>query len=73
MKRKEIKKTLLKIRDGFYINAELIDCIVFVDKHPTNNTPLEKAQYCIFFKRNSHYTWALLSVEEFENNIKPFI
>lgn len=73
MKKKENKKTLLKIRDGFYINAELIDCIVFVDKHPTNNTQLEKAQYCIFFKRNSHYTWALLSVEEFENNIKPFI
>lgn len=72
MKRKENNKTLLKIRDGFYIDAQTIDCIVAVDKHPSDNKPLANIQYCIWFKKNSHYSWALLSVEEFEN-IKPFI
>ena len=28
---------------------------------------------CVYFVKNSHYTWALITSKEFDNNVKPFI
>jgi len=67
------EKQIIKLRDDLYVNINQIDCIIKTDTHPTDNSKLSETKYCVYFIKNSHYTWALITKKEFDNNVKPFI
>lgn len=63
---------IIKIKENLYINIDQIDCIELVDSHPSSGSKLNPKKYCIRY-RNSYYHWSLVSIEDFEKNIKPYI
>ena len=72
MKHRKTKNNLLQLRDDIYVSINNIDAIVKTDVDPKTNNKLSVPVYIIYLK-NSKYSWVSVSIQEFNDLIKPYI